>query len=130
MASRKFDERERKKVVRELETALGITLSLVGRRRIYRADEAGRRYLILGGYGEWHGVPSEIVEAEERLGNDRRASPGTNGGGTGEERQSGLLEGNRQYPAGSVSRPDSYVYPRPIGGFQRRHQVQIVDGRS
>ena len=64
MAERKFDETDRSAVVRNVERTLGVTLSRVGRRRKWYSDEAGKSFWIIGGYGEWHGVTEEMMDAE------------------------------------------------------------------
>lgn len=60
----KFDETDRDAVVSELTTRRGVNLSKVGRRRKWFQDAEGWNYWILGGYGEWHGIPEEMMEAE------------------------------------------------------------------
>jgi hypothetical protein len=60
----KFDEIDRKRVVRELENVLGKKLSTIGRRRIYLQDQEGSRYVVIGGFKDWHGMPDEIIEYE------------------------------------------------------------------
>ena len=67
MMAVKFDEYDRKKVIAELEKSFQVKLSPIGRRRKYLRDTTGRRYCVFGGYGDWHGIPEEIVEEEENL---------------------------------------------------------------
>ena len=59
--SRKFDEHDRKAVVAELNSMWGISLKVVKGYRKYFADEHGKKYLIVGGYEDWHGVPDAII---------------------------------------------------------------------
>ncbi|MCD6485746.1 MAG: winged helix-turn-helix domain-containing protein [Syntrophobacterales bacterium] len=70
--SRKFDEHDRNKVISAVERYFKIGLSPVGSRRKYLEDKNGKSYWILGGHENWHGIPSDMLEEEER-----RASNGT-----------------------------------------------------
>ncbi len=58
----KFDETDRKAVIRVIQDQLGVRLSPVGRHRKWLRDDEGRSYWIL--YGEWHGIPEEMMDAE------------------------------------------------------------------
>lgn len=60
----KFDETDRRAVIRAIQDRLGVRLSPVGRRRKWLRDGQGRSYWILGGYGEWHGIPEDMMDAE------------------------------------------------------------------
>lgn len=62
MPLKKFDELDREQVISELERHLGVTLSRSGRRRIKLTDDFGNTFIVLGGVGEWHGLPKELVE--------------------------------------------------------------------
>lgn len=64
MSSDKFDETDRRAVVSALEKQLNVRLKRVGNRRKWFRDEAGRNYWVLGGYGEWHGIPEEMMQDE------------------------------------------------------------------
>lgn len=64
MQSRKFDKIDRKRVIRALEDHYKIKLSEVGRRLKWLQDEEKRNYWVIGGYGEWHGIPEEMMNAE------------------------------------------------------------------
>lgn len=66
MTQQKFDEHDRKKVIAEVEKEFGIKLSPVGNRRKYLQDETGKTYWIFGGYEDWHGIPPDMMEAEEK----------------------------------------------------------------
>ncbi len=70
MNGNKFDETDRHAVISKLSSQLGVVLTRVGRRRKWLRDGSGRNYWILGGYGEWHGVPEEMMEAEARYPTD------------------------------------------------------------
>ena len=59
----KFDETDRRAVIRVLEEELDICLSRVGRRRKWLRDEEGRDFWVIGGYDEWHGIPEEMMDA-------------------------------------------------------------------
>ena len=60
----KFDETDRRAVVSAVEKQLNVRLKRVNRRRKWFRDEAGRNYWILGGYGEWHGIPDNMMQDE------------------------------------------------------------------
>lgn len=64
MSAKKFDNIDRKRVIQTVEDHFKVTLSKVGRRPKWLQDKAGRNYWVLGGYGEWHGIPEEMVDAE------------------------------------------------------------------
>ena len=64
MSAKKFDNIDRKRVIRVAEEHFGVKLSKVGRRPKWLHDEAGRNYWVLGGYGDWHGIPEEMMDAE------------------------------------------------------------------
>jgi len=59
----RFDDVDRDKVISEIEKALQIKLTKVGRRRKYLQDQNGVRYCIFGG-DDWHGLPEDVVTAE------------------------------------------------------------------
>jgi len=61
VVTKKFSETDRRRVIKHLEEFLNIKLTPIGRSRKYLSGSDGRKYCILGGYGEWHGVPSEIL---------------------------------------------------------------------
>ena len=64
MATNKFDNLDRNRVIHAVEEYHGVKLEKVGRRRKWLQDESGRNWWILGGYGDYHGVPEEMMEAE------------------------------------------------------------------
>lgn len=66
MKSVKFDESDRGKVIAEVESHFGVTLSRVGKFHKFLKDASGKSYWVLGGYEYWHGVPSEMLEAEKQ----------------------------------------------------------------
>ena len=61
----RFSDYDRKRVISELEKNFQVKLSPIGRRKKYLSDAAGNRYCVFGGCGNWHGIPEEIVQAEE-----------------------------------------------------------------
>jgi hypothetical protein len=65
MKTIQFDDYDRKKVISELEKNFQVKLSSIGRRKKYLRDAAGKRYCVFGRSGDWHGIPEEIVQAEE-----------------------------------------------------------------
>ena len=66
MATNRFDSLDRNRVIRAVEEYYGVKLEKVGRRRKWLQDESGRNWWILGGYGVYHGVPEEMMEAEQK----------------------------------------------------------------
>ncbi len=66
MKSPKFDEHDRKKVIAEVEVHFGVQLSTVGSRHKFLEAKDGRTYWVLGGYEDWHGIPPDMFEEEER----------------------------------------------------------------
>lgn len=66
MTQQKFDEHDRKKVIAAVEKEFAIKLSPVGSRKKYLQDEVGKTYWIFGGYEDWHGIPPDMMEAEEK----------------------------------------------------------------
>jgi len=66
MKSPKFSEHDRKKVISKIEEHFSIHLSPVGSRRKFLEDDEGKSYWVLGGYEDWHGIPPEMLEEEER----------------------------------------------------------------
>jgi len=66
MSKIKFDETDRYQVIKEIESYFGVKLSPVGSRRKYLQDQNKRTFWVFGGYDDWHGIPSEMMEAEEK----------------------------------------------------------------
>ena len=64
MARVKFDEIDRRAVIDELVRRLGVQINRVGRRRKWLRDDSGRKYWVLGGYADYHGIPEEMMDAE------------------------------------------------------------------
>ena len=64
MATNKFDSLDRNRVIRAVEEYYDVKLERVRRRPKWLQDESGRNWWILGGYGVYHGVPEDMMEAE------------------------------------------------------------------
>jgi hypothetical protein len=60
-----FDEKCRRRVVRELQRHFRVDLKKIGRLRKYLVDNKGVRYIVLGGVEYWHGIPQSIFRDEE-----------------------------------------------------------------
>ena len=60
--SDKFDNKDRGRVVTVLEDEIGSKLTQVGSRQKYFKDELDNRYVVLGGIGDWHGIPDDVVD--------------------------------------------------------------------
>jgi hypothetical protein len=70
MTTAKFDETDRRKVIAEVEFHYQVKLAPVGSRRKFLRDQNGRTFWIFGGYEDWHGIPPEMMKAEEVYGDD------------------------------------------------------------
>lgn len=66
MAQGKFDEIDRQKVIKAVESAYNVALSPVGRRRKHLQDQSGRPFWVFGGYDHWHGIPKEMMTIDTR----------------------------------------------------------------
>ena len=66
MSSPKFDEQDRKKVISEVEKHFDVHLSRVGSRRKFLEDSSHKTYWVIGGYEDWHGIPPDMFEQEEK----------------------------------------------------------------
>lgn len=64
ISRKKFDETDRQAVIDMLSRHFGVRLQPVGRRRKWLRDDAGRKFWVLGGYEDWHGIPEEMMDAE------------------------------------------------------------------
>lgn len=60
----RFDAQDRQQVVSRVEKHLGARLYPIGRRQKHLRDDDGNRYWVFGGYGHWHGIPSEMLDIE------------------------------------------------------------------
>ena len=70
MATPKFDNHDRKRVISEIERYYNVTLHKVGSRDKLLKDDTGKTYWVLGGTGDWHGIPKEMFAAEEKQATD------------------------------------------------------------
>lgn len=61
----KFQNQDRKKLIRIVEEHYNIRLNKVGRRQKWMRDNSGRYWWVLGGYDRWHGIPEDMVKAEQ-----------------------------------------------------------------
>ena len=66
---RKFDSWDRKAVIDAVEEHYGVRLTKVGERDIWRRDESGRSWWILGGQ-EFQGIPGEMMDDETQAYSD------------------------------------------------------------
>ncbi len=65
MRKSKFDQSDRNKVIAEVERHLGTKLTPVCGYRKFLEDPSGKSYWIFGGYGDWHGIQSEMLLKEQ-----------------------------------------------------------------
>lgn len=66
MTTTKFDNHDRQRVVSEIENHYQVKLHKVGSREKSLQDQTGKSYWILGGTGDWHGIPKEMFTLEEK----------------------------------------------------------------
>ncbi|MDP3030278.1 MAG: hypothetical protein Q8O04_12485 [Deltaproteobacteria bacterium] len=62
----KFDNIDRLHVIKAIETEFGSKLSKVGRRHIFLKNTDNIYFVILGGYGDWHAIPDDVIEQIEK----------------------------------------------------------------
>ena len=62
MADMKFGNDERKQVIVRLEALKNIKLLPVGNSKKFLKGSDGSHYCIVGGTGDWHGIPKEVLE--------------------------------------------------------------------
>ena len=60
----KFDKWDRKRVVGLIQKTFCITLSAVGSRDIWFRDESSAEWWIIGGKGDFHGIPEEMMDRD------------------------------------------------------------------
>jgi hypothetical protein len=70
MQKHKFDEIDRGKVIAEVERHFGTKLSRVGKYRKFLQDPSGKSYWVFGGYEDWHGISSEMLQEEQERASD------------------------------------------------------------
>lgn len=66
MVKLKFDETDRQKVIEAVELHFDVKLTPVGNRRKFLRDGNMRSFWVFGGYEDWHGIPAEMLDEEER----------------------------------------------------------------
>jgi hypothetical protein len=66
MASSKFNEQDRKIIIKEIERIRDESLSRVGRFRKLLRSKGRKYYCIVGGKGNWHGITDSIFERIDR----------------------------------------------------------------
>ena len=66
MKTPKFGNHERKRVISEVERHFKVKLHKAGNRDVYLKDEAGKTYWVIGGIGDYHGVPKELFAEEAK----------------------------------------------------------------
>jgi hypothetical protein len=62
----KFSDDERERVIERLEQLKTIKLKPVGNKKKFLEGSDGLYYCIVGGSGDWHAIPKEIMEQEQR----------------------------------------------------------------
>lgn len=60
----KFGKWDRKRVIHLIQDTYQVTLKVIGSREIWYRDESGTEWWVIGGIGEWYGIPSEMMEYE------------------------------------------------------------------
>lgn len=66
MADIKFSGDERETVIERLETLKNIKLKPVRRYKKFLKGSDGLYYCIVGGSGDWHAIPKEVMEQEKK----------------------------------------------------------------
>jgi len=66
MADIKFGDDERDRVVERLEQLKNIKLKPVGNKKKFLKGSDGLYYCIVGGSGDWHAIPKEVMEQEKK----------------------------------------------------------------
>ena len=66
MSDTKFSGDEREPVIGRLETLKNIKLKPVGRYKKFLKGSDGLYYCIVGGSGDWHAIPKEVMEQEKK----------------------------------------------------------------
>lgn len=61
----KFDNFDRAKVKEEIERIHGVKLQKKSNRDIELVSASGKLFWIIGGTGEWHGIPPEMINTKE-----------------------------------------------------------------
>lgn len=68
MTMKRFGDAERSRAVYELEKALNVKLIPIRPYKKWLRDNDGNRYCLVGGYGDWHGIPSEVLSPQQERG--------------------------------------------------------------
>ena len=66
MADAKFNDDEREPVIERIETVKNIKLKPVGRKKIFLKGSDGLYYCVVGGRGDWHAIPKEVMDQEKK----------------------------------------------------------------
>ena len=61
----KFGDTERRRVIEELEKLFSMKLTPIKSYKKYLSGTDGKKYCIVGGYEEWHGVPDEVIVQDQ-----------------------------------------------------------------
>lgn len=70
MTAPKFDNFDRKQVIVAVENHFQVNLHKAGSREKLLKDDKGKSYWVLGGTGDWHGIPKEMFADEEKQSSD------------------------------------------------------------
>lgn len=70
METIKFNDDDRKQVIKYLENHFSIKLEQVGGSKRFLKDESGKLHYLIGASADWHGIPSEIFKSEETKNED------------------------------------------------------------
>jgi hypothetical protein len=62
----KFSDDERKPVIERLEKLKNIKLKPVGKSKVFHKGNDELYYCIVGGRGDWHEIPKEVMEQEKK----------------------------------------------------------------
>lgn len=66
MPDAKFGDDEREPVIERIETLKNIKLKPVGTKKIFLKGSDGLYYCVIGGRGDWHAIPKEVMDQEKK----------------------------------------------------------------
>lgn len=61
----KFDDLDRERVIDAIQEHYSVKLLKVTRRAKWLRDDSGKIWWVLGGVGDWHSIPKEMIESEK-----------------------------------------------------------------
>lgn len=65
--TKKFDNTDRQHLISAIEKKFESRLSPVGNRQIYLKNAQNIHFIVIGGIGDWHGIPDDVIESIESV---------------------------------------------------------------